>query len=552
MRTVEEDLTQERLVVSASVKYLLSQRGQHVLVEEGGGGISAVEPAVERRESVFKAGRRSAGVALADREFGRVEYRLEAVFVDAFFYDIADDSVYRFFDEGYFVLVCVFDVYDGLGLQHSVGYVEADVVGQAGVKHRAAQRRLVRVVDEVGEKRRGEVLLLLRIVGKYVSLRPEDFSRGVFILADGVATDGFGGTHRLLEGDVGVDVDPVEAGEIGIDQFKDRLVVKDSVEEYPRVRRRIEAAVALEVALIGQLGDVVGVAARAFAVAVVGEEKGVQQLAEPAVGRGVGALHLAVYDAVAGDLFGIVALADLPVPALLQEGERVLYAQRIEDGVEIDPGQVEKVAAVAAAHRVDGLVGVGHRVEEGVHRGLYELDEGLLDRILFRSAEDRVLKDVEDAGVVVGDRLEGYPEGLVAVVVGALKPDEPGAVFFIGHPPHTRGDLGYVGVGIDSESVEEFACLHCDTSFRLCFRRLTPGPDSPCRVSKNNNSNIIIKKRKKINKNNRMELYCRQTAGLHRTVYGRDTYEDVPVPKSLILFPEPLDNTSVNRYNYIE
>ena len=124
----------------------------------------------------------------------------------------------------------------------------------------------------------------------------------------------------------------------------------------------------------------------------------------------------------------------------------------MQHGVHIDVHEVEQVLLVGGGHGVHGLVGEGQGVEERLHRGLEQVDEGFLDRVAVAAAEHRVLEDVEDAGVVGRRGLEGDGEGHVLVVVG--KPHERRTRDAVAHDVGGPLDLGNLLDAFDNEAVQ--------------------------------------------------------------------------------------------------
>ena len=210
------------------------------------------------------------------------------------------------------------------------------------------------------------------------------------------------------------------------------------------------ARVGLEELLVGQRGDGAGVAAGLVAVGRRGEETALELLVEDVLGVGERALHLVEDDAVVGEA-GLVALAlDFQVPALLLKDPRPAVDRRVEHRVQIDAHEFLEVGRVRGGDGVHGLVGEGERVQEGLHRGLEQVHERLLDRVGVRAAQDRVLEDVEDARVVRGRGLERNREGLV--VVGAGEPQQAGAARLVAHDVAVAADLGHGLGGDDGEA----------------------------------------------------------------------------------------------------
>ena len=189
-----------------------------------------------------------------------------------------------------------------------------------------------------------------------------------------------------------------------------------------------------------KLGDVVGVAAGLVRVAAVGEEKLHRLPERHGIGIGEDTLHLGVDDAVADEPALVV---ELVVPAFLVERHSVLDGERMEHCVHIDVDQVQKIRAVAGRDGIDCLVRIGHRVQERRERALQQVHERLLDGVLPRTAQHRVLHDVRDASFVFRNRLERDGECLVVII--ALQPDELCAVLFVRHAPKAARHLGEFG-----------------------------------------------------------------------------------------------------------
>ena len=95
------------------------------------------------------------------------------------------------------------------------------------------------------------------------------------------------------------------------------------------------------------------------------------------------------------------------MPALLAVDVGLVTDGGSEYCVQIYAGQVQKILLVAAGNGVEGLVREGHGVEEGVHGALQQFHEGFLHGVLVGAAQHAVLQNVENAGAVFGDGLEG-------------------------------------------------------------------------------------------------------------------------------------------------
>ena len=188
--------------------------------------------------------------------------------------------------------------------------------------------------------------------------------------------------------------------------------------------------------IVGKLGDAHGVAARIEAIAVIREQQRAYALFENIVKAGGRALHLIVNDAV---YIGLAVLIELKAPALLTEGVGIYHAAGRKDRVEIYLRKIEVIAHVAGGNGIDRLIGERHRVEEGVHRALDQIDEGLLHGVLFGAAEHRMLKDVENARGILGQGLEAHAEELVGIAV--IDPAKLGADLFVTHLNEIAAEL---------------------------------------------------------------------------------------------------------------
>ena len=185
-----------------------------------------------------------------------------------------------------------------------------------------------------------------------------------------------------------------------------------------------------------QAGDHGGIASRVEAVGRVGEEGSPAKIVVQVIGVGMGSLHLVEDDALVfqGAGHGV----DLVVPALLPEG--VLGDEGMQYGVEVYIDEVPEILEVGRGEGIDRLVGIGEGVEEGAQGALHQFDEGFLDWVFFRAAEDRVLEDVGHTVRPPGRSAETDAEGLVLVGIDDRK--QTGACAIVDIEPRGRGDFG--------------------------------------------------------------------------------------------------------------
>ena len=126
--------------------------------------------------------------------------------------------------------------------------------------------------------------------------------------------------------------------------------------------------------------------------------------------------HLIIDHAV--DRQGRIHALHLIMPALLAENLLMLVNVRIEYGIQIDLHQVLEILPIAAGHRVNRLVRVGHGIEEGIEGTLDQLHKRILHREFLRPAEHRMLQDMRSPRAVQRRRTEANRKDLILILVG--------------------------------------------------------------------------------------------------------------------------------------
>ena len=254
-----------------------------------------------------------------------------------------------------------------------------------------------------------------------------------------------------LRGELGARVGAVELGEARVEELEKALDGDVAVGDDARVGGVVPGAVEGEEVLVGEVRNGLGVAAGLAAVDGVGEEAPVDVAGELLLWLREVRLHLVVDDAVDGDRAGGVRrVGGAEVVSFALEG--VLGEKRVEDGVEVDVGEVEEVLFDVAGDGVVGAVAAGHGVEEGRHAHLDEFEEGVADGVAPGAAQDGVLEDVRDAAVVLvgGGEVDG--EEAVAVVGGEV--EEAGAALAVFEFDGVEAEGGEGGGFADDEAVE--------------------------------------------------------------------------------------------------
>ena len=213
--------------------------------------------------------------------------------------------------------------------------------------------------------------------------------------------------------------------------------------------------------LVGERGNRARVAAAFVRIGGVGIERGVDGIVQHAHGVGQRALHLVEHHAVitqralvqARGAAVAVALRQVQfvVPALLLKNGGLGIDGRVEHRVQVHVHQVVQVLFVGGGNGVDGLVGVGHGVEERLHGALDQVHERLLDGKFGRSAQDRVLKNMEHAGGIGWRRLKANGKGLVFVV--ARQVQQASARGSVAQHVGVRVELGHGLAALDGKAV---------------------------------------------------------------------------------------------------
>ena len=339
---------------------LFAQRVEHGGVVDIRQRITAVEPAVKRAAGKLHA------VGLGDLAVGEgkaLERRRERRAVEPGCEHIARDLRRKGLDLVKGVSGRVAHDERGARLINAVGDLERHVLRKTALEECALERCLIRageiVREDLGCIDRLHVVIAAQESGEaHVAERLLAGHR--LIVHRGLARAGLLHREVKIRGAV-----CVLRQVLRVDIGKHALGVHVAVEEDARVRRVVKALVRGDELRIAQLGDVLRLAAARKPVAGVGIQQPVRPLADDALDIGIGALHLAEDDTVVVRLRLLVV--KLVVPALLHEDLGLFVDVRAEHAVEIHAHEVEQILLAAAGDREDGLVAVGHGVEEGLH-----------------------------------------------------------------------------------------------------------------------------------------------------------------------------------------
>ena len=199
-----------------------------------------------------------------------------------------------------------------------------------------------------------------------------------------------------------------------------------AVEEDIAVGRMVIRAVEFDEVFLGQVRDVVRIAARFNAIGRIGEEVFHDVPFELRVRRRKDAFHFIIDDAAINEV--AVGRIEVVMPAFLHQDLFVLQHIREEDRIQVDVHQILEVGRIAAGNGIHGLIGEGHGVEEGVERAFDQFDEGFLQREFPGAAKNRVLADMGHTGAVRRRRTEGDGKDLIVVVIFDVKQAGTGLV----------------------------------------------------------------------------------------------------------------------------
>ena len=143
----------------------------------------------------------------------------------------------------------------------------------------------------------------------------------------------------------------------------------------------IVSSVKVQISLSGKFRYYLGITTGFKPIRRIREE-GIQDLSgEHIIRIGESTLHLVIDDTIQGKFS--IFLLHLIMPAFLQEDLRNIIDIGMKYRVHIDIHQVLEILIIGTCHRIDRLIRIGHRIEEGIERALHQFDKGILKRILL-------------------------------------------------------------------------------------------------------------------------------------------------------------------------
>ena len=158
----------------------------------------------------------------------------------------------------------------------------------------------------------------------------------------------------------------------------------------------------------------VGIPAGVPAVGRIGKQGPESPVSRHRPGRRVAALHLVQYDARPHQA---TVLIPFETVTLLFEG--FFFELGKEHRIPVDPQQVQKVSLHGTGGRIDGLVRIGHGVQERMGASLQQHQERIFKGITLGTAQNGMFQDMGHAGVVGRRRPECEGEEVLRI----LRPD---------------------------------------------------------------------------------------------------------------------------------
>ena len=467
-RRSREQLPQQ--VVEPAGGHLLPQGSEELVRVEQQGRVPGVEPAGRCMDGVQHTVGQAAR-PLQRGELCRVQAGQQQIFRDA----LGQDVVHGAPDPGRKPACGLFggtaQHQFQRGLQRAVVKADVDVGPQLLFQKRSLQRRLVRPQQRIQQDLHAQLAFP---VGKCAGVPGQRTLHLVGLRLFGIVRNVHADARLLVlqrqSGLAGALGHPAQVVFIQEGQFFGHI--HPAVQGHTAVVGAVMAAVHPLVLLIGQRRDGGRVAAGHKAVGRIREHRPLQRILQLCIRGGQRALHLVVDDAA----HGAVGIA---VPALLLEHSPVHHGQRAEHRVQVDVHQVPEVGLVGGGEGVDRLVREGHRVQEGRHAALEQLQKRRGHRVLFAARQHRVLQNVEHTRVIRWEGAEADAECLVRIFV--LHQQDGRTADIVGQ--HGQGTVLFGAVLAAHDGITGIL-LHWDSPFSNGFLFIV----SRCAVRRNKQS----------------------------------------------------------------
>ena len=202
----------------------------------------------------------------------------------------------------------------------------------------------------------------------------------------------------------------------------------------------IVGAVEIQKLFIGKLRNILRIAAGFHAVGIV-REKMVHNFSFQHLVRGRKcAFHLIVYNTIVCERAFL--LLQMVIPSFLAENLLFLINIRVKNSVQIHMHQVLEILVIAACHRITGLVRIGHGIQEGIQRALYQLYKWILQRKLAGTAQNAVFQNMRNTGAVLRRGTKGNGKYLILIII--LDQNQSGSCFLMANQISGGMDIGQI------------------------------------------------------------------------------------------------------------
>ena len=391
-------------------------------------GLSAVKPGVQGAKAVYQARGHPAVVGFPVFEFGIVQGRQKELPVDPLpdqlFHGLPDDL-----PEPVLVLfLCVFCDNGKIGLPDPLIIASEDVLSDTGLQQGLLQGSSGHIQEQELQDLPGNVKLRIQLSSRYEVGGEVAAAGEVLIVPQGIPDPFLPGCCKsLLEADLRGHLPAVVGIKIVfLKPQKLILHIHVSIEVDIGIGGVVIGPVELQEVLIGQLRNMVRISPGLHPVHRI-REQGVHGIAlQHRLRIGEGPLHLVVYHSVIRELS---LRGDLIMPAFLLKDPLFMVDVWMEHRIHVYVHQIRKVPVVAGSHGIDGLVRIGHGIQEGVEGSLGKLHERILQGKTFGAAENGVLQNMGHSRIVLRCCTESDIKHLVLILI--FDGEDPGTGLFV-------------------------------------------------------------------------------------------------------------------------
>ena len=259
--------------------------------------------------------------------------------------------------------------------------LQPDIPRQSAFQEPPLQRSLVVSAERVRQRLQRRQCLPVPAGTGHKSIRQFGAAFRGFLGGQFVADDSQAAIYRLLQRNCPRRGAALIAGEIFAVKDRENFPnIQTAIQEYVGIGGVIETSVGGGERLIGQLRDMLRVAAGDKSVAGIREQAAGHLALQESVRRCKGPLHLIEHHALAE---GCAILIQFIMPPFLTEYLRPGVEQRVQHCVHIDPQEIDKILVIPAGYRIKGPIRECHGVQERIERAFHQLHKRLLYRVAF-------------------------------------------------------------------------------------------------------------------------------------------------------------------------